>query len=129
MPRRFAAFCRLGPLAALAAFFASAPALRAQQKIDEEYTRLIKQFLRDPRISTELVNYLPASDKVPSPLKGRFPHRGFGATHARTVVLRFIGVETIQAIVVPASDSHHVRRTKRLAENSDRAKPARIELL
>src|SRR5688572_8985186 len=70
MPRRFAAFCRLGPLAALAAFFASAPALRAQQKIDEEYTRLIKQFLRDPRISTELVNYLPASDKVPSPLKG-----------------------------------------------------------
>ncbi len=39
------------------------------QKIDEEYTRTIKQNLQDPRISTELVDHLPASDTVPSPLK------------------------------------------------------------
>src|SRR5262245_16806128 len=39
------------------------------QKIDEEYTKLIKQNLQDPRITTELVDHLPASDTVPSPLK------------------------------------------------------------
>ena len=39
------------------------------QKIDEEYTRTIKQNLQDPRITTELVDHLPASDTVPSPLK------------------------------------------------------------
>ena len=38
------------------------------QKIDAEYTRLIKEYLQDPRITTELVDHLPASDTVPSPL-------------------------------------------------------------
>jgi hypothetical protein len=37
--------------------------------IDEEYTALIKKHLQDPRISTELVDHLPASSTVPSPLK------------------------------------------------------------
>ena len=46
----------------------ASPAL-AQQRIDEEYTSQIKQFLRDPRITTELVDHLPASATVPSPLK------------------------------------------------------------
>ena len=41
----------------------------ALQKNDEEYTRLIKQNLQDPRITTELVDHLPASDTVPTPLK------------------------------------------------------------
>ena len=41
----------------------------AAQKIDDEYTKLIKQHLQDPRITTELVDHLPASDTVPSPLK------------------------------------------------------------
>jgi len=41
----------------------------AQQRIDEEYTKQIKQFLRDPRITTELVDHLPASSTVPTPLK------------------------------------------------------------
>ena len=41
----------------------------AAQKVDDEYTRLIKQHLQDPRITTELVDHLPASDTVPSPLK------------------------------------------------------------
>ena len=39
------------------------------QKIDAEYTAKIKEYLQDPRISTELVDHLPASDTVPSPLK------------------------------------------------------------
>ncbi len=39
------------------------------QRIDEEYTKLIQQNLQDPRITTELVDHLPASDTVPSPLK------------------------------------------------------------
>ncbi len=38
------------------------------QAIDEEYTRLIAEHLQDDRISTELVNYLPASETVPTPL-------------------------------------------------------------
>jgi hypothetical protein len=39
------------------------------QKQDEEYTRLIKQYLTDPRITTDLVDHLPFSDKVPTTLK------------------------------------------------------------
>ena len=46
-----------------------APKPAAAQKIDDEYTKLIKQNLQDPRITTELVDHLPASDTVPSPLK------------------------------------------------------------
>ncbi|HEV2180526.1 MAG TPA: M14 family zinc carboxypeptidase, partial [Gemmatimonadaceae bacterium] len=58
----------------LACAFAAAaalvpPAVRAQQAIDSAYTAQIKQDLEDPRISTELVDYLPASATVPSPLK------------------------------------------------------------
>jgi hypothetical protein len=39
------------------------------QKIDAEYTAKIKEHLQDPRISTELVDHLPASDTVPTPLQ------------------------------------------------------------
>ena len=59
-------------LAVLTMMPASAPLAQqapATQKIDAEYTALIKQHLTDPRISTELVDHLPASDKVPTPLK------------------------------------------------------------
>jgi hypothetical protein len=52
-----------------AALSAQARKAAATQKIDEEYTRLIKDNLQDPRITTELVDHLPASDTVPSPLK------------------------------------------------------------
>src|SRR5262245_46377356 len=40
-----------------------------QEKIDAAYTARIKEYLQDPRITTELVDHLPASDTVPSPLK------------------------------------------------------------
>ena len=39
------------------------------QKVDQEYTAQIKKYLSDPRISTELVDHLPASATVPTPLK------------------------------------------------------------
>src|SRR5215210_465738 len=41
----------------------------AKQKVDEAYTAKIKEYLQDPRISTELVDHLPASGTVPTPLK------------------------------------------------------------
>ena len=41
----------------------------AAQKLDAEYTARIKEYTQDPRVSTELVDHLPASDQVPSPLK------------------------------------------------------------
>ena len=36
----------------------------APQKLDEEYTKLIKQYLQDSRVTTELVEHMPASDKL-----------------------------------------------------------------
>jgi hypothetical protein len=61
----------LRPLAALSALccLLSALPLEAQQAADEEYGKKIREFLRDPRITTELVDHLPASSTVPSPLK------------------------------------------------------------
>jgi len=70
-----------------AAFALLAFPLLAQQKVDEEYTRLIKQYLQDPRITTELVDHMPASDKVPSPLKffGRIPGTPGELTYAKDI--------------------------------------------
>lgn len=66
-------------LAIVAVFGLSGSAIDAQrtlptQKIDAEYTAKIKEALQDPRITTELVDHLPASDTVPTPLKflGRY---------------------------------------------------------
>jgi hypothetical protein len=47
----------------------SAAQATAPQKQDAEYTAKIKEYLTDPRITTELVDHLPASTKVPTPLK------------------------------------------------------------
>jgi zinc carboxypeptidase len=41
----------------------------ASQKLDAEYTERIKKATADSRILTELVDHMPASDRVPSPLK------------------------------------------------------------
>src|ERR671912_615962 len=56
---------------AIAGILASSLVLAAQtgQNTDEKYTQLIKQHLQDPRITTELVDHLPASETVPTPLK------------------------------------------------------------
>ena len=72
-PRR--ALCRFALVVAALTVVAPAPRPSAQarqapqQKIDEAYTAKIKEYLQDPRISTELVDHLPASDTVPTPLK------------------------------------------------------------
>lgn len=66
----------------------AAPAATAQpQKIDQEYTRLIKEYLQDARITTELVDHMPASDTVPSPLKflGRIPGKPGELTYAEDI--------------------------------------------
>src|SRR5271166_4758604 len=67
---------------------APAPAAApAPQKLDEEYTKLIQEYLQDPRITTELVDHMPASDTVPSPLKflGRIPGKPGELTYAKDI--------------------------------------------
>ncbi|HXK06700.1 MAG TPA: M14 family zinc carboxypeptidase, partial [Verrucomicrobiae bacterium] len=66
---------------------APAAAQPAPQKLDEEYTKLIKEYLQDPRITTELVDHMPASDSVPSPLKflGRIPGKPGELTYAKDI--------------------------------------------
>src|SRR5438045_1486821 len=59
----------------------------AQQPIDSEYTAKIKLYLQDPRITTELVDHLPASATVPTPLKffGRMPGTPSELTYAKDI--------------------------------------------
>jgi hypothetical protein len=59
----------------------------AAQKIDAEYTARIKESLQDPRITTELVDHLPASDTVPTPLKflGRYVGQPGELTYAKDI--------------------------------------------
>jgi hypothetical protein len=73
MPRTRGSWRRLA-LALLVATGVSSRAPMAwaqatEQKIDQEYTQKIKEHLQDPRITTELVDHLPASSTVPTPLK------------------------------------------------------------
>ncbi len=57
------------------------------QKQDAEYTAKIREALQDPRITTELVDHLPASDTVPSPLKflGRYVGQPGELTYAKDI--------------------------------------------
>ncbi len=50
-------------------FAQSKPAAPVAQRLDADYTAKIKAATADPRILTELVDHMPASDKAPSPLK------------------------------------------------------------
>src|SRR5207247_5529260 len=52
------------------------------------YTALIKQYLQDARITTELVDHLPASTTVPSPLKffGRIPGTPGELTYSKDIL-------------------------------------------
>ncbi len=66
---------------------AQSNAPKSIQKNDEEYGKLIKQYLQDPRITTELVDHLPASTTVPTPLKffGRIPGTPGELTYAKDI--------------------------------------------
>ena len=67
---RFAAVCSVVALGvAGSAPSAQSPQPASKQKVDADYTAKIKEYLQDPRITTELVDHLPASDTVPTPLK------------------------------------------------------------
>src|SRR6266849_6398931 len=77
-------------LLALIVCFAVAPVIgqnKKAQAVDEEYTKLIKQYLQDSRVTTELVDHMPASDTVPSPLKffGRIPGTPGELTYAKDI--------------------------------------------
>jgi hypothetical protein len=74
---------------AVAALAIAAP-LAAQpvaQAVDQAYTAKIKEYLQDPRISTELVDHLPASSTVPTPLAfhGRIVGTPGELTYARDI--------------------------------------------
>jgi hypothetical protein len=58
-----------------------------QGSVDAEYTRIIRQNLDDPRITTELVDHLPSSDTVPTPLAffGRVVGTPGELTYARDI--------------------------------------------
>ena len=77
---------RLKYLLSAALLIASATA-QAPQKIDEEYTKLIHQYLQDSRVTTELVDHMPASSTVPSPLKffGRIPGTPGELTYSKDI--------------------------------------------
>ena len=66
---RILGFGRLVAIGAIATAVASSAQAQAAQRIDAEYTAKIKEYLTDPRITTELVDHLPASATVPTPLK------------------------------------------------------------
>src|SRR6186713_3678680 len=68
-PLAVAALWALAPQSPIRAQNATGAAKPASQPNDEEYTKKIKEYLQDPRITTELVDHLPASSTVPTPLK------------------------------------------------------------
>jgi Zinc carboxypeptidase len=76
-----------GPLSRSVAAEPSPAAAEPAQKQDEAYNKLIRQYLVDPRITTELVDHMPASDTVPSPLKffGRIPGTPGELTYAKDI--------------------------------------------
>jgi hypothetical protein len=53
----------------LAAALALPAAVQAQQPIDQQYTDLIRRFTTEPFFLTPLVDHLPASQTVPTPLR------------------------------------------------------------
>jgi hypothetical protein len=85
----FSATCGFALATALVATPLTAVSARdaAPQKQDAEYTALIQKYLVDKRITTELVDHMPASDTVPSPLKffGRIPGTPGELTYAKDI--------------------------------------------
>src|SRR5438093_6483813 len=67
----------------------------AAQKIDAEYTAKIKAATPDARILTELVDHMPASDRIPSPLKffGYIPGEPGHMTYHKDIVRYYEALE------------------------------------
>src|SRR5262245_54491351 len=79
----------------VAALFFLIAATTPPQKIDPEYTAKIKAATPDARILTELVDHMPASDKVPSPLKffGYVPGEPGHLTYHKDIVRYYEALE------------------------------------
>src|ERR671920_671016 len=87
---------------------------QATQAIDAEYTAKIKEYLQDPRITTELVDHLPASSTVPTPLKflGRVVGQPGELTYAKDIHRYFDALDA-------ASDRVKVWRIGKTEEGRD----------
>ncbi len=85
-----AALC-FGLVALIIAHLSAGQRSARPQALDEVYTAKIKEYTQDSRIITELVDHLPASDTVPSPLKvlGRIPGTPDEVTYSRDVYRYF----------------------------------------
>ena len=79
-----AVFCAATGAVPAAAQEVAAPPAQPQ---DVEYTRLIGEYLTDERITTELVDHMPKSGTVPSPLDffGRIPGKPGELTYAADI--------------------------------------------
>src|SRR6476661_4219507 len=90
-PMAVAALWALAPQSPVRAQNAAGAAKPASQPNDEEYTKKIKEYLQDPRITTELVDHLPASSTVPTPLKflGRIVGTPGELTYAKDIYRYF----------------------------------------
>ena len=68
----------------------------AGQAIDQEYTAKIREHLQDPRITTELVDHLPASATVPTPLRffGRIVGTPGELTYAKDIHRYFFALDS-----------------------------------
>jgi hypothetical protein len=93
---------------------AQSAAAGSKQKIDAAYTAKIKEFLQDPRITTELVDHLPASDTIPSPLKffGRIVGTPGELTYAKDIYRYYDAIDK-------ASDRIAVWRIGKTEEGRD----------
>jgi len=87
MSRRISNAFALMALAFPAIGGAQAVSKATPQRMDSAYTAKIHEYLQDPRITTELVDHLPASSTVPTPLKflGRIVGTPGELTHARDI--------------------------------------------
>jgi hypothetical protein len=83
----FGRLLALGAMATTVAVGGAHAQAAPAQRIDAEYTAKIKEYLTDPRITTELVDHLPASATVPTPLKfhGRIIGTPGELTYARDI--------------------------------------------
>jgi hypothetical protein len=111
-----------------------APALAPAQGADEAYGQKIRAFTTDPMFLTELVDHLPASDKVPTPLKAlgyvagapdrltyaRDVHRYFRALAEASPRVKVWGMgrseEGREMVLVAISDEANIRKLDLLKE-------------
>jgi len=113
-PIAVAALWALAPQSTVRAQNAAGAARPASQPNDEEYTKKIKEYLQDPRITTELVDHLPASSTVPTPLKflGRIVGTPGELTYAKDIYRYFDALDA-------ASDRIKVWRIGKTEEGRD----------